>query len=743
MDSTAQRYQRAYNHLQQGQLEQARSLCRDVVRTDPAHADAWHLLGFIALQRGETVEAIELIGRSVNINPRQPAAYLNLANALLRQGEFARALDSCDRALALRPDYVEARNNKSNALLRLNRPGEALEEIERALQLNPQHATLHNNRGNALRDLGRPEEALASYERAAQLSPADAEIAHNLAWAHGHRGRVLYKLRRMGEALESFQRALELDPAFVEALSGASSALRELRRYAEALEAADRCLSLDPRSLEALSNRARVLLALQRLQEAAEGFARLLQVAPEGGAQYNYTLGMLLHARLSCCDWRDYQSIAAAVEAGVRAGKRVTLPSLLLATCDSPELHLRCARLFVESNWARIVPAAWSAPNHQQQKIRLAYVSADFRDHPVAQLMAQLWETHDRERFETFAISLRPADDSALGRRVRDAFHEFMDVSAASDDEVCALLRKREIDIAVDLGGYTDGFRAGIFARRAAPVQVNYLGYPGTLAAAYYDYLIADETIIPPADRSFYTEKIVYLPDCYQPNGDRRTQPLERLGSRADHGLPPSAFVFCCFNTPHKILPESFRLWMRLLRRIEGSVLWLSDRGDAVARNLRSEAHNHGIAPGRLVFAPRLSDLREHLSRYALADLFLDTLPFNAHTTASDALAAGLPVLTCMGKAFAGRVAASLLCAAGLPELVTSTLEEYESLAQRLATEPARLAELRARLARNRQTHPVFDPERFRGHLESAYVSMWQRSKQGEAPASFAVPPLP
>jgi predicted O-linked N-acetylglucosamine transferase (SPINDLY family) len=511
-----------------------------------------------------------------------------------------------------------------------------------------------------------------------------------------------------------------------------------LNRVPEALASYEEALLLDPGCVDALSNRARILLYMNRPEDAAAGLERLFEVAPETGPDYNYALGMMLHSRLLCCDWRDYDATVAAIDSAVQAGRRVTLPSLMIAASDAPATQLQCARLFVEDNWKALVAPLWTGERYGHTRIRLAYVSADFREHPVSVLMASLFETHDRGRFETYAISLRPDDDSALGRRVRAAFDHFIRAGDRSEREIAALLRDLEIDIAVDLTGYTDGCRPGIFAARPAPVQIGYLGYAGTCAAPYIDYLIADRCLIPESDQVHYSEKLVYLPHCYQPNDAGRPQPDE-TPTRAGCGLPAGSFVFCSFNTHYKIVPHVFDVWMRLLAAIDGSVLWLASGRESVERNLRREATARGIAPERLIFAPRLPNFAAHLARYRLADLFLDTLPFNAHTTASDALWMGLPVLTCRGRAFAARVASSLLTAIGLPELVTESLADYEALARRLAESPELLSGLRARLAAHRQTQPLFDSERFRKNLESGYVTLWERAERGEAPQHLTV----
>jgi predicted O-linked N-acetylglucosamine transferase (SPINDLY family) len=387
-----------------------------------------------------------------------------------------------------------------------------------------------------------------------------------------------------------------------------------------------------------------------------------------------------------------------------------------------------------------IASAAWTGGRYRHERIRLAYVSAHFRNHPMGHLMAALFEQHDRNRFETIAVSLGPNDRSAMRSRLEGAFEKFIEVERQSDHEVARMMREMEVDIAVDRTGFTTGARPGIFALRAAPIQVNYLAYPGTMGADFIDYLIADDTVLPREKRPSYAEKVVYLPDSYLVNDSGR-RISEDMPTRSEAGLPDRGFVFCSFNNHYKITPRVFDAWMSLLRQVDGSVLWLLDGTATMRRNLWREAGAREIDPQRLIFAPRITP-EDHLARHRLADLFLDTLPCNAHTTASDALWAGLPVLTCAGTTFAGRVAASLLQAIGLPGLITGSLGEYESLALRLATEPPALKEIRQQLARNRAIRPLFDTDRFRRHIEGAYVEMWERHQRGESPASFAVTPM-
>jgi protein O-GlcNAc transferase len=380
----------------------------------------------------------------------------------------------------------------------------------------------------------------------------------------------------------------------------------------------------------------------------------------------------------------------------------------------------------------------WHRDSYKHDRIRIAYVSSDFRSHATSYLIAGMIESHSREKFDVTGIALQPEDPSEIGQRMKRAFGQFIDVSGRTDEETARLIRELEIDIAIDLNGHTRNGRAAIFAHRAAPLQVNYLGFPGTMGADYIDYLIADHTLIPTSSQPYYEEKIIYLPNSYQAND--RTRPISsKVFTRADCKLPEDRFVFCCFNGAFKILPDVFDRWMRILSQVNGSVLWLLDDNETAASNLKKEAVKRGISAERLVFAARTS-LADHLARHRLADLFLDTLPCNAHTTASDALWAGLPVLTQIGESFAGRVAASLLNAIGLPELITTTPKAYEELAVELAANPERLSAIKSRLASNRLTTPLFDIQRFTRHIEAAYTAIYERHQANLPPDNIDVP---
>ena len=795
-NSVADAYQQAVNLTRQGQVHQAESICREILRTHAHHHQALTLRGVIELQSGRAAQAVESLRASISLQPRQAIAHALLGDALLEVKQPVAALASYEHGLELSSDLVPAHFGAGNALLDLQRPLEALASFDRALQLKPDQPETLFNRGNCLHGLQRYEAAIDSFDRAIALNPTYAAAYHNrgaaLAALRRHepalasfdaalainpgfteawssRGSTLRALRRPQDAIASFDRALELRNDHGDALRGRGDALLDLQRPEEALAMHDRAVNLAPDSAPARNSRGNSLAALHRNseaiacydvaleldpenpdahfnrgnallqfdwrpEEAVHNFAALLQLNPE----FELAPGFLLHAQQCCADWsvRVAQASRAHIEASVLSGASTDSPFSFLAVSDSPAAQLRCAQTYLATRFPMAVPR-WVGEYHRHDRIRVAYVSADFRVHAVSYLLAGVFERHDQRRFETIAISLRKEDTSELGQRVKNAFSRFVDVSDKSDAEVVALMRAMEVDIAVDLVGLTEGLRPQIFAQRAAPIQVSYLGFPGTTGLSSMDYIIGDEFVIPPEHRAHYSEKVVSMPDCFQANDDQRAV-SERLVSRTDAGLPANGFVFCCFNNTYKISPAMFDIWMRLLDQVPGSVFWLLGGSAAVEHNLRREASNRGVDPRRLVFAGR-EPYAEHLRRLQLADLFLDTLPFNAGTTASDALWAGVPVLTCAGGAFAARMAGSILRAVGLPELVTHELPHYEALALRLARQPETLRELKDRLHRNRQRAPLFDTDLFRRHLESAFEHMHRRHELGEGPQSFSV----
>ncbi|NJD88586.1 MAG: tetratricopeptide repeat protein [Betaproteobacteria bacterium] len=755
-----QALQRALAACQRGDWAEAERICRLVLAARPEQADALNLLGMVALQTRRPREAVEWLSRVLAVHeghaqarlarasalgalgrhaealadydralalvPDSAEAHLNRGIVLGELGRREEALASCERAAALRPDFALARYNHGLALHVLGRLPEALAAFDRAIALRDDFPDAHNNRGVVLRELGRLPEALRSHERAIALAPASAE-------AHNNRGAVLRALRRPAQALESYSRAIALRPAFAQAHCNAGNALGDLGRHAEALQCCERAISADPGYVDAHVRRGIALRDLGRRLEALQSYERALALDPA----FDWLEGLWLHEKMRVCDWSGLAGQVGHLAGRIERGEKATAPFAVLAMPVAQAVQRTAAQTWVEAMYParELLPAIAPAP--RGGRIRIGYFSADFHEHATSYLVAEVLERHDRARFEVTAYSFGPDTRDAMRARIAAAVERFVDVRELSDEEVARLARGHGIDIAVDLKGFTEDARTGIFALRAAPIQVSYLGYPGTMAAPYVDYLVADATVAPEEHRAHYAESLVLMPGCYQANDSKR-RISERAFTRAQMGLPESGFVFCSFNNNFKIAPDTFDAWMRLLGRVEGSVLWLLEDNEWAAANLRAEAGRRGIDAGRLVFARRMP-LDEHLARHRLADLFLDTLPYNAHTTASDALWAGLPVLTCLGGTFAGRVAASLLRAVGLPELVVDTVQEYEALALALASDPERLAGLRRRLEANRATAPLFDSARFAANLEAAYRRMVERREAGLAPATFRV----
>jgi predicted O-linked N-acetylglucosamine transferase (SPINDLY family) len=779
---------------QQGDLAQAEKLYRQVLQDQPEHADALHLLGILCLQTGQPLAAAEWIGRSLGTNCEQPVAHLNHGVALQRLNRLEEALGCFERALSLAPDYADALNNRGDVLLTLQRPAEALLSLERAVAIQPNFPVALNNLGNALRALGRPGDALASYENALRLEPGCVRALNN-------RGSALCDLTRLDDALDSFERALRLDPDYGPALYNLGIALLELQRHEEALARFEQLLRGHPGDSDALVHRGIALLNLGRAEQAIRDFTRALLLNPgnaavhynranalrtlerfdealldyqralaaqpdfapallscgfilirlrrhreaidplqklgELEADYPYARGADFQARSQICDWSDAERRRTQLIDAIRHGIPSAAPHIFLAVTDSAADQLECARAnTLDRNPAKVNPGQ-NVLRRRQERIRLAYASGDLRNHAVAHLLVGMIERHDRRRFEVNAISFKPPEKAGIGRRVHDAFDRFVQVGAQNDADIAAEIRAMEADIVIDLAGYTEGSRLGIFAHRAAPVQVGYLGFAGTTGAPYIDYLVADEVVIPRGEERWYTEQIVRLPHCYLPNDDRRQ--IAQTPTRTEVGLPTQGFVFCAFTNAYKINPAMFDVWMRLLKAVPGSVLWLRMMNGDARDNLKGQARKRGIDAERLLFAPHVEGMPEHLARQSRADLFLDTLPYNAHSSACDALWAGLPVLSCAGRSFAGRVAASALTAMGLPELIADSLESYERKALELASDPQHLQSLRRHLERNRATAPLFDTVRSTRHMEAAFEIMHERALRGAPPAGFSV----
>jgi protein O-GlcNAc transferase len=679
-----------FNH--QGQNDRALESYDRALALEPAHPFANANRGVMLERMGKLDEAIAAFDRALAAKPDFTTAHFNRGNALQKAARFREALEGYDRVLALQPGHADAANNRGNVLKALGRGADALASFEQAIALGPGTAAAFVNRGNALK-ASKPREALDAYNRALALDP-------NEHTAHLGRGNLLFEIGRHDEALVAYDRA----PGSASALLGRGNALFQLRRLDDAMAAYDQALALERGMAKAWLGRGNILflhgdmeaaqaaydkaLAFDAelenawlgrgnifqqskdIDRAAESYGRVLALNPG----HPFTKGMLLHMKMLACDWSGLDEMIGGIESGIAKGKPVAEPFGWQGISASPESLQRCARIYA----ATLYPAQPSPPHPPAsgEKIRIGYLSGEFRDQATAQLLVGVLEQHDRAHFEIVAFDNGFDDGSDIRRRIQNAVRELVPIAAMSDADAAEAIRARGIDILVNLNGYFGAHRMAVFARRPAPLQVNYLGFPGTLGADYMDYILADRLVIPEEDKLFFDERVAWLPHCYQAN-DRIKPISDTGGSRARHGLPADGFVFCCFNNSYKILPELFARWTRILREVPGSVLWLVEENELAVTNLRGQAVLHGVDEKRLVFAPRLP-LPEHLARHRPADLFLDTMPYNAHTTASDALWAGLPLLTCRGTAFAGRVATSLLTAIGLPELIADTPDDYE-----------------------------------------------------------------
>jgi len=672
--------QKAIACHQAGLLAEAIDHYKKVLKTSPDNARLLTTLGALSLQTGKFEDSLRFNKQSIKIDPKQAIAFAHLGSGYAQLNNPLEALASCDQALVLKPDFIE----------------------------------VYYNRGKVLETLKRYDEALASYHHALALKP-------DLTEAHYNCGNVLYELQHFAAAVHSYDQAIALRPHYAEAYGNRGNALRELNQPDAALANYQQAIALKPNFADAYNNQGMLFYNLKQFDKAWQSFDQAVKLNPD--LKFLYVLRVF--SKLRICHWHGLESDMAELAATYQSEKGMWEPFLALAIYDNPALQRKVAEQWTAKTHPpqALLPKLAEYPEHD--KIRLGYFSADFRNHAVAFLSAELFEKHDRNRFEIIAFAFGEDTDDEMRTRLKSGFDCFIDIQALSDQEAAQLARTMEIDIAIDLGGHTANARTGIFAMRAAPIQVSYLGYAGTMGADYIDYLIADKMVIPAVNRQHYAEKIAFLPDSYMVN-DTARQIAETSFSREAFNLPATGFVFCCFNTAFKINADIFSSWMRILGKVPGSVLWLPDYTPMLIDNLKQEAEQCSIAADRLIFARHMPLMEDHLARLRLADLFLDTLPYNAHTTACDALWAGLPVLTRLGESMAGRVAASLLNAIGLPELITLSQPQYEAQAIELAHQPQKLAAIRTKLAQNRLTTALFDTQRFTQHLEAAYARMYQ-----------------
>jgi protein O-GlcNAc transferase len=709
-------------------LDEALKSYDEAICLKPDFVEAYYNRGNTLKELKRFDEALKSYEEAIGLKPDYADAHYNRGVALQHVRRLDEALKSYHEAIRYKPNFIEAYSNIGNTLQELKRLDEALKSYDEAIRIKPDYADAYNNRGNVLKDLKRLDEALKSYDEALRLKSDFIE-------AHNNRGLTLQELKRFDDSLKSYDEAIHLKPDYAEAYNNRALTLQDLEWLDEALECYDEAIRLKPDFAEAYLNRGNVLQDLKRLGEAVKSYDQALRLKPD----YEFLFGTRLNTQMKLCDWTGLPEQLKQLDSLVMTNQKATVPFPLLALTDNPIQQLLAAQVYIQAKHPVSHLLGDCVKRAPDGKIRIGYYSADFHNHATSYLISELFEAHDARTFELYGFSYGPNTGDEMRKRVSKGFRQFVDVSDRSDLDIAKLSRELGIDIAVDLKGFTQDTRIDFFAMRCAPIQVNYLGYPGTMGAPYIDYIVADSTLIPQEHQRDYTEKIVYMPHSYQVNDSTR-KIADRTFTRTELGLPEEGFVFCCFNNNYKILPDTFDVWMRLLAAVKGSVLWLFEDNSTAAINLRREAELRGVDASRLVFAKRMK-LDEHLARHRVADLFIDTFPYNAHTTASDSLWAGLPVLTLMGQSFASRVAASLLNALDLSELITLTQDAYEARAIELAMNPDMLEQIKAKLHRNRLTSPLFDGHTFAKHLEVAYSEMYSRYALGLAPSHIVVQP--
>jgi predicted O-linked N-acetylglucosamine transferase (SPINDLY family) len=701
----------AYIHGNRGNTNLALALLKNACKEKDCSAEAHYYYGIMLLSQSLYIEAINSLECAIEkAGPFFEAMHeLGTAHACLGQNELA--LKYYLKCLQEKDDLHQLNYNIAQINEKLGNHELASQFYSKAISLKPDYVEAWINKGTMLMELQRYDDAISNFDAAISIKKDCS--------AYFNKGNALYELKKYDEALLCYERAINIKPNYLEAWTHRGLAYQHYGQKDEAIACYEKAISLSPLSMEPLINRGYLYEKTREFKKAINDFEKILSI----DSNRSWIYGDALHAKLKICLWDKFNINKKYIEDNENI-KSIN-PFKMLSICNNPSLIKKFTETYVDEKFYSKEKIKPILKNERNEKIRIGYFSCDFRNHAVSILIAGLFEMHNKDKFEIYGFSYGEDDESPIRQRLIRSFTKFFDVKYLSEREITKLSRNLKIDIAIDLGGLTGDSRTKIFSYRAAPLQVNYLGYPGTMGANYIDYIIADKTIIPTESQKHYTEKVVYLPHSYQVN-DRNRKISDRNFTRAELELPEKGFIFCSFNNSYKILPETFEVWMRILRNLDHSVLWLLEDNAIASKNLRAEAKKRGIDPSRLVFAARLPSA-DHLARHAHANLFLDTFPYNAHTTASDALWAGLPLITLQGQSFASRVAASLLSAIGLPELITKTPEEYEKLAINLAKNPQKLLEIKEKLSKNRDTAPLFDTPQFTRYLENAYLQMYEQ----------------
>ena len=737
-----------------GNLNGSIKMFDTAVKIKPDYAEAYKNMGITFKELDQKEQAIESLKKAIEIDSNYVDAYYHLAITLKDLKRLEESLLNYKKVIEINPNFAQAHNNLGNLYKDLNQSNEAIESYKKALKIQPNFAQAHNNLGNAFKDLERPDDAIKSYKKAIEIKSDFAEAFYNL-------GISLKKIRNLDEAIISLNEAIALKPSFAEAHNNLGSCFTLLGQISKAVVCYKNALNIKPDYAEAHNNLGNALNLIGRVKSAIKSFekaiifdagfaeahmslANIFKKLKEGdkslafyeksatiNPDLDYLFGDILNIKMHLSIWKDLSINLDELRERIKNKKKVIDSFNLMGLIDEPSLQRIATEISINSAYPRNNTLPKINPYSKHTKIRIGYFSADFREHPVGYLTAGLYELHDRDHFEIHAFSFGIASNDELNLRIKAGVDHFHDVDLMSHKEVALLARSLEIDIAVDLGGFTENARTNIFALTAAPIQLSYIGYLGTMGADYYDYLIADPIMIPQENQKHYVEKIVYLPS-FQVN-DSKDLPPDTILSRKDAGLPEKGFVFCCFNNTYKFTPTIFDSWARILKAVKDSVLIIYANNELSKTNLIKEIKKRGLDPERLILGKSIPK-PQYLARYRVADLFLDTHPYNAGTTASDALKMGLPMLTYLGRSYQARMGASIVNALNLPEMVTNSLEEYESLAIELATNPDKLKKIKEKLQSNLTTAPLFDTPLFTKNIESAYTQMYERHHAGLKP---------
>ncbi|MDA9896227.1 tetratricopeptide repeat protein [Amylibacter sp.] len=745
--SLEQAFSQADYHVERGEVSEARKFYQAILSAVPDN------------ERAQTaLTALHKVQASTDMQS-PPQEIINQLLNLYNSGNLEAVVEQANLLTEQYPEAFAVWNILGAANKGLGDLDKASQAFKKVTELSPNNAEGFNNMGVTLQDQGKLEEALVAFNRVLDLHPDHTEVHFNI-------GNAFQTQSRLEEAIEAYKKALSLKPDRAEAYYNMGITLQEQGKLVEAIEAYKKALSFKPDYADAYYNMAIVLQIQGKLDEAIVSFEKVLKLKPDY-AYGHYNMGVIFQNQGNCnaaitsyakalslepsnaklrslklfqqakiCDWKALEEDRPLWSRLGVSGKAVEAFALLSFE-DAPERHRLRSENYAKEHFPVKSTKQFEKPSQMPKRLRIGYFSADFKEHPASYLMFKIIECHDRSLFDVYGYSIGQPKLDKMREKISGAFDVFKDIHSSSDIEALKTIHNDKIDIAIDLTGYTKDSRTNLFSSRLAPVQINYLGYPGTLGADFMDYIVADQNLIPEAFQEFYIEKQIYLPHTYWPTNNIQAI-SQKVQTKEDMGLPSDGFVFCCFNNNYKISPKEFDIWMRLMGKVEGSVLWLLKSNKWAEHNMKREVEARGVSADRVVFAERVEN-SEHLARHRLADLFLDTFNYNAHTTASDALWAGLPLVTKLGKGFATRVAGSLLNAVGLPELITHNENDYEALILELATNPKKLNKIKKKLEVNRLSKPLFNTEQYTKHLENGYLQAYQRHFKGEKPDTIFV----